>query len=301
MKGWINMNGKTLKVVEYNLTFGDSNRLVDVFGCFKYLNNNKLYVIYSDHQNNYNIVYYGSSYIKNNSILCMECNDARDIEIIKEYIFKITKNEPLENFEIIKLDTIEGIEIIKSNRLEIKPEVINDLTQKTIPIEKKEVKTVIQKQNKKSPIGKILIVIILAAAIWYGFTYITNNSNQNNITKSITCVKTYPAENINATIVETRKLNFNHNEILQNINTSKVYKFTENDYLDFINKGLLYQYMPDNNNGGWDKDDTEHTFSIYIKEDVKNDTSYKDPKDYEGALINIKNNGFSCEENIEGE
>ena len=30
------MNGKTLKVVEYNLTFGGTDRFVNVFGFFKY-------------------------------------------------------------------------------------------------------------------------------------------------------------------------------------------------------------------------------------------------------------------------
>ena len=40
------MNGKVLKVVEYNLEFGKQARMVNVFGVFRYLPNNNLYIIY---------------------------------------------------------------------------------------------------------------------------------------------------------------------------------------------------------------------------------------------------------------
>ena len=49
------------KVVEYNLSFGNRARMVNVFGCFKYKPTNNLYIIYADVDTKYNIVYYGSS------------------------------------------------------------------------------------------------------------------------------------------------------------------------------------------------------------------------------------------------
>ena len=42
------MFGKTLKVIEYNLTFGTNVRMVNVFACFRYKQNGNLYVVYTD-------------------------------------------------------------------------------------------------------------------------------------------------------------------------------------------------------------------------------------------------------------
>ena len=111
------MNGKELKVEENTLTFGASTRKVNVFGLFKYKPNNNLYVIYTDIDTTYSVVHYGTSHMKNDSILSMSSNKDRDENIIKEYIFKVTEKEDLSNFEIINLDSIEKIEIISSNQL----------------------------------------------------------------------------------------------------------------------------------------------------------------------------------------
>ena len=105
------MNGKELKVEENTLTFGASTRKVNVFGLFKYKPNNNLYVIYTDIDTTYSVVHYGTSHMKNDSILSMSSNKDRDENIIKEYIFKVTEKEDLSNFEIINLDSIEKIEI----------------------------------------------------------------------------------------------------------------------------------------------------------------------------------------------
>ena len=126
------MLGKELKVMEYNLTFGKSARIVNIYGLFRYKKNNGLYVLYADVDSGYPVVYYGSSHVKNHSILSISTKE-EDVEIIKEYIFKVTSDEKLDGFEIISLNEIEGIEIISSNRLEIKPEVMNALIDKTIP------------------------------------------------------------------------------------------------------------------------------------------------------------------------
>ena len=124
------MNGKELKVVEYNLTFGGKARIVNVLGLFRYIKNNSLYVIYTDKDTTYNIINYGSSHIKNDSILSMTPKK-EDEEIIKEYIFKDANKEELNGFEVQSLESINSIEIISSNKLEVKPEVIQSLIEKT--------------------------------------------------------------------------------------------------------------------------------------------------------------------------
>ncbi len=295
------MNGKTLKVVEYNLTFGTNARLVDVFGCFKYIKNNRLYVIYADNNSKYNLIYYGSSHVKNNSILCMESNDSKDEEIIKEFIFKVTNKENLDGFEFISLDSIESIEIINSNKLEIKGEVLTSLVDITIPKpEIKEERVTNDTPKKKSSVGKLLPIIIILLVVGGGFLYFTNTPEKNTTIKTMNCKKSYSDDKISAKVNEESIYNFDHNDLLESIDTTLVYSFTEDDYLEFINKGLMYQYMPDaNTEGGWDKDDSKFTFSVMKK--LKIDSSYSKKKDYEGVLIENKNDGYTCQENIEGE
>ena len=57
------MKGKTLNVIEYNLTYGTKTRQVNVFSLFRYKINNNLYVVYTDVDTKYELVYYGSSHI----------------------------------------------------------------------------------------------------------------------------------------------------------------------------------------------------------------------------------------------
>jgi len=292
------MNGKVLKVLEYNLTFGNTSRMVNIFGCFRYKANNNLYLVYADTVMKYNIIYYGSSHVKENSILSMECKGKDDAEIIKEYIFKVTSGDQLENFEIISLDTIEGVEIISSNKLEVKPEILTLLTEKTIP--KKEEITIEEKTTpkKKSP-KTILLLLILVIAIGGGYFLLTTNKpTDNSIAKTITCTKSLSHNKLNAILEEENIYNFNAQNILQFVNSTDVYRFnTEEDYKDFLIKGTYYRYMPDEDTtGGYDMDDEEHAFKIITKETVS--TSYNEPTDYEAVLSYYKKEGYTCTENI---
>lgn len=293
------MNGKELKVVEYNLTFGKNARVVNVFGCFRYKENNNLYIIYADVNTKYNIIYYGSSHVKNDSILSMQCNNKKDEEIIKEYIFKVTNKESLDNFEIIPLEKIEGVEIISSNKLEIKKEVLDSLTELTIP--KKELpKEEVKEKTKKKKSNKLLLFLIIIIIIGSGvYLYFSKMTKEEKVAKSIVCTKDYKHDELAASVTEEQTFNFNNSDSLESIDISKLYTFnTEDDYLDFINKGLYYKYMPESDTeGGWDKDDTAYTFKVITKERV--DTSYNKPTNYEEVLSYYKTENYSCEEFIE--
>ena len=212
------MNGKVLKVVEYNLTFGSSARMVNVFGLIRFKKNNGLYVLYADQNNQYNVINYGGSHIKGNTILSMSCKK-EDEEIIKEYIFKVTNEEELNDFEIISLEPIEGIEIISSNHLELKPDVINILIDKTIP--KKEVveEPVKEPKPKKKNPAKILLIFIILLALIIGGIYffapeILLGSKES---KTLTCTITKTDNSLNATLEETKILSFDYKNILKEI------------------------------------------------------------------------------------
>lgn len=291
------MNGKELKVVEYNLTFGSKARMVNVFGLFKYTKNNGLYVIYADVGTTYNVVNYATSHVKGDSILAMTPKDT-DAEIIKEYIFKVTNGEKLDGFEILSLDEVNGIEIIASDRLEVKPEVLVSLIDKTIP--KKEVVVPEKKKDikkKKSPAKTLLVFIIFLALLAGGAYYYLTIATQNSDAKMLLCKKSSNDNSINAKIEESMNQSFSRNDELDSIETTKVFVFNSSeDYEDFINKGTMYKYMPDDEDGGYKKDDNAHTFTIIINEKVGQ--SYDKPTKYEEVLSYNKREGYTCDEKI---
>ena len=293
------MIGKTIKVVEYNLTYGINDRLVNVFGLFRYKPNNNLYVIYSDVDIKYNIIYYGSSHIKNNSILSMPCKEKKEEDIIKEYIFKLTNNEQLDKFESIPLDSIDGIEIISSNKIEIKPEILYQLVDLTIPKKevvedsKEEVKS--SKKSSKKPLIFLLIILIIGISTYFFISTLTKN--KDTTTKEIICKTTYNQRTLNAQVEEEIIYAFNNQEKLEKLNITRKYQFTKEDYQNFIKNGTFYRYMPDEDTeGGWDKNDNEYWFKVITKEKI--DTSYSKPTNYEDVLLDAKKEGYTCDEKI---
>ena len=292
------MNGKTLKVVQYNLEFGASDRFVDVFGCFKYKPNSNMYLIYADTKKDqkYNMIYYGSSHVKGNSILSMRCREAKEVEIIKEYIFKVTNHETLDNFEVVSLENIEEIEIIASDKLEVKPEILSTLTEITLPKKQEDIieKTPPLKKKKKNSKTLIFFLLILVM-ISYGAYYFLTLSPKDTTSKKIICQKEYQHKTLEAVVQEENTYNFNVQDNLERIDTIMTYQFEEEDYQDFIMKGTYYKYLPDEDqDGGFKQDDKNYTFKIMMKETI--DTSYTKPTAYEEVLAYYKTEGYTCTE-----
>lgn len=297
------MNGKTLKVVQYNLEFGSQDRMINVFSCFKYKPNGNMYLIYTDVDTKYNIIYYGSAHIREKSILCMRCRDIKEEEIVKEYIFKITNHEEIDNFINISLEEVEGIEIIASSKIDVKPEIISSLVELTIPKskEKEELKVNEKDSNKKKKSKKGILFLLLFVIIAIGcYGYFVVFAPKDTIAKQIICDKEYGHDTLNASVHETNTYNFDYQDRLENVDTIMVYQFNEEDYQDFIMKGTYYRYMPDSDTeGGWDKDDTTYTFKIMTK--LRIDTSYNKPTNYEEVLAYYKKEGYTCKEDIKKE
>lgn len=292
------MNGKLLKVVQYNLEFGSKERFVNVFSCFKHKPTSNLYLIYADVDTKYNIIYYGSAHIKEDSILSMQCRNQKEEEIIKEYIFKVTNQEAIDDFEVIPLDKVEKIEIIASNKFEVKPEVIASLVEMTLPkkdVSKEEKSSKQKKRKSKKGLVFLLLAVILIGI--GGYYYFSTLPSKNMVAKQIICEKEYSHNDLKATVFETNTYNFNNQDILEKVDTTMIYQFEESDYQEFIMKGTYYKYMPDSNTeGGWDKDDTSYTFKVMIKEEI--DSSYNKPTAYEEVLSYYKKEGYTCKEDI---
>lgn len=294
------MNGKVLKVTQYNLEFGVADRFVNVFGYFKYKSNGNAYVIYADVDTKYPIIYYGSGHIRETTLLSMRCRDVKEAEIIKEYIFKLINKEELTNFEIIPLENIEKIELIGSEKIEVKPEIITSLVEITLPKkeESTEVTTVVAKQPKKKSKKVFLIILLLLLIGGVGYFYITSLPSKNAVAKKIICEKEYQHDTLNATVDEQNTYNFNLRDTLESIDTIMTYQFEQDDYQDFIMKGTYYKYLPDDEqSGGYKQDDENYTFKIMMTEEIG--TSYNKPTSYEEVLSYYKKEGYTCKEEID--
>lgn len=299
------MNGKELKVADLELKFGGHSRIVNVFGVFKYKPNNGLYVIYADVDTTYDYVCYGTSHVKNDSILSMSSNKPEDIEAIKEYIFKVTSGQNLDNFEIIPLDNINEIEIISSKNFEIKKEVLNSLIDKTIPkkeLTPEEKKEKEKNSKKKSPIKTLLLICLLLIIAGCGYIYFISNSTKEEVVKIIYCKKNYNHNVLNNVVVDEEKtFTFDNYDKLTKLNIVTKYKFNNEDsYLDFINKSLYYNYMPEDNKdttGSYKIDNDNQTFTTNAT--TKIDESYGESVEYEEILSINTNDNYKCEEKIE--
>ena len=300
----VKMNGKVLKVVEYNLTFGGQDRFVNVYSLFKYKKNNNLYIIYSDPNPSYSYLSYGSSHIKNDTVLSMATSNKADEEIIKEYIFKVTNQESLENFEVLSLQKISGIEIINSNKLELKTEVLTKLINFCLPkVEKAEESTSTTASPKKKKGTKkvffLLFLLLLLGGSYYYFTHPAKK--QERVIKNFTCQKSYNDNSISATVEEENTYYFNQSENLEYFIEKKNYQFASQvSYQDFINKGLIYKYLPeDEENSTLKKDDQNYSFETTLKQNIT--SSYNKPTAYEESLTYMEDEGYSCKERLETE
>lgn len=296
------MNGKVVKVKQYNIEFGAKDRFVNLIGCFKYTSNGNIYIVYSDVESKYSIIYYGSGHVKGNSTLCMKCRSKEEVEIIKAYLFKLVGNEEMNEYQEIQLDEVEELEIIDSDKIDIKPEALNAVLDKKIPKKEEEaveptVATSKKKTKKKSGFPKTLLLILLMVIVGGGVYFMLPKPEDNTITSSITCERTYNHDELEAEVTEINKFNFNMNENLEYVDTTKSYQFDQEEYDEFILKGTYYKYIPDDDTLVDTKNDQDnYKFTVITKVNV-NET-YQLPTKYEEVLKYYEDEGFSCNESV---
>lgn len=301
------MNGKMLKVKQTNLEFGAHERYVNILGCFKYKPNGNVYVVYTDVDNKYSVVYYGSGHVRQDMMLCMQCRDKNEEEYIKEFIFKVTQKDDLSNFDWLSLDNVSCIEIIGSTNLELKQETLSELMNVMFPKEEVEdnvavspnkIEKKVKKKKKKSLIVLLLMVVVIFLIIIFNIWF--SGDTATRIDKSITCVKNYENKEVNAMVEETNKCNFNINDELIYVDKKFVFQFNEEDYQNFMLRGNYYKYIPESEDDvEWVIDDDEYLFTVTSKINVG--VGYKKPTNYEEVLTYYKNDGYKCTEEIVNE
>lgn len=293
------MIGKELQVFESQMSFGGKPRMVNVFSLFRYKKSNNIYVVYADVGATVSVVYFGSSHIKGNSILCMSPKE-EDYEYVKEFIFKIVNKEKLDGFETLSLDKIDSMEIIAFGHMEIKSDIFNSLVELTIPKKQEPVK-VEEPVKKKSSGGllKFLIFLIIVGGGAYGVYYYTDwFKPKEEVYKAISCMKTYPHDTLDAVVEDSRVYNFGTGDMLYSVDVTTAFKFNSKEsYEDFTFRGLVYKYMPDKYVDGEPKhDDDNNTYIFIFKEMV--DEDYNGPTGYEDVMTYSKSEGYQCEEKL---
>lgn len=288
-----NTIGKKIRLNEYNLTYGKQEKILNVVCFYKYKKDNNLYTICCEDSNiPYGIINYGSAHQKGNTLILIGLKEPKE-DMIKELLFKIDKEEELDNFVIQDLKDIEMIELISPNKFEIKKEVLESIIDKTIPKPIKEEIKSIQKKKKKPTLIIVLIILFIISAFFCLF--ILNEKHiQDSTIKSIICKKEYNSTELEAKVIEDNTYNFNQNDKLKYINKSTTYKFyQEEEYLEFVNKGLYYSYIPEEN-GGFSLDNDTYSLIIIEKEETNED--YFLPTEYEEVLSYYKGKDYNCKE-----
>lgn len=298
------MNGKVVKVAQYNMEFGARDRFVNLIGCFKYTPNGNIYVVYSDVDDKHGIVYYGTGHVRGNSALCMQCRTKEEAEIIKEYLFKIVGDEVMSGVQELSLDEVEELELIEASRLDIKIEALKVILDKKLP-KKEEIKEEIAvtkdkgKPKKKGKFPKVLILLLLLGLMGGGIYCMFPKPENDAIARSITCRKKYKHNELEAEVEEINKYNFNVNENLEYVDTTKDYQFDKEAYDEFILKGTYYRYMPDDGTlVKIENDNDNYKFAVITKVNVS--STYQAPTKYEEVLSYYENDGYTCNEEIVG-
>ena len=293
------MIGKELQVFESQMSFGGKPRMVNVFSLFRYKKSNNIYVVYADVGATVSVVYFGSSHIKGNSILCMSPKE-EDYEYVKEFIFKIVNKEKLDGFETLSLDKIDSMEIIAFGHMEIKSDIFNSLVSLTIPKKQDPVK--VEEPVKKESSGsllKFLIFLIIVGGGAYGVYYYTDWFKPKvSIVKTVSCMKTYSHDTLDAVVEDSRVYNFGTGDMLNNVDVTTVFKFNSKEsYEDFTFRGLMYKYMPDKDAvGGTKSDDDNNTYTFIYSLEVTD--KYTGPVGYEDVISVSKDDGYQCEEKL---
>ena len=292
-----NYIGKNVKLNELGLSYGTKSKMVSIIAFFKYKKDNNLYAVCVEDTNiPYGLVYYGTAHIKGDNLIVIGSKNPIQ-EVPQELLFKLNNNQELEDFEIQNIDNINSIELITPNKIEIKKEVVLDAIEKCVPkpvIDNDNNKGTSKVKKKNSALPLLLILIFLLLGVG-GYFYFFSGNDDAIIDKSFTCTMTTYDRSINANVFEDNTYYFNNNDILEYVNISSKYTFLyEDEYNDFMDRSLYYNYLKDDS--GFSTNNDELSFTIL--ERVEIDEDYSQPTNYEEALNYYKKKNYDCIEEL---
>jgi len=283
------MEGKKIRVNEYNLTYGKETVYINMYGAFKNKKNGNKYAIYS--YENKNKLNYGTFFQRGKEAVIMTSKE--DIsEIIKEFTESLLNSEQTDKYEVISLKEIETVQIIDESTSDIQVDLnkLKDLTIPKIVIkeEKEEVK------NKKPiSIAAIFFAVFIMVVIAF---FVLNPEVIIGKNKSYSCTKKYSHKTLPAEVTEEIELTFNGKGNVINIDKTSDYLFTNQErYGVFKEKSEFYQYMDEGDS--YKLIDEESKYRVFSNIDVEeNDLipktedeliSYYGEKEYTCKVVDI--------------
>lgn len=275
------MIGKVISVSEFELKFGNKQRQINAYACFKEKNYNTTIMVFSFVGDNN--VYYGNAHVKKEKTVIMKLNQDKS-ELVNTFIINLLKDN-LNDYEITKLDDIEMVEIISYNNLEIDNKKLKELDDKTIP--KPEI---IEEKEKVSNYKLVIFIVLTLIFLGIASYLFVNKEKIFYSNKKYECIKNYTHDELDVEVTEVRTINFINNKI--NVMDIEVdYLFNNNDeYFKYKKNKKEFNYSL-YKDGTYKYSDGEKTLKMFYD-------NYKDENlqsDKVKEIINVyENKGYKC-------
>lgn len=285
--------GKTLKVKDFDLKFGQDDHKIDVFSVFKEEKRGDILVIYCDRADeNKDTLHYASAHLDKDSLVFIDIKNKA--EIVKEFTWKLLNNKEKEGFELVDISKYDKVQIVSSNELLLKTEVIKKLYDMNIP---KEEDKYAKRKKRISSSTKILLTGFMLTILVIGCFILVNRDFILGINVRYTCTNSYLDEATGANKQDIERLTFDFNDKILSRNIIIRYTFDDEEaYRNYINEGTYYQYQPVFTNSAMLYESNDEALSIDVIEEVKIDEFYNG-KDTKDSLINeLTTNNYHCVE-----
>ncbi len=277
------MIGKVLKVNDYKFVYGQDTTYINVYGAFKNKKSGNRYAVYSYDNKK---LYYGSLFIKNDSLIIMTSKDDSE-DVIKLFVESIISGKNNDDWEIVNLGNINSAEIIDQHELKIDVDMAM-LADKTIPKPKIEKKEEAPKKKKKVSIpllAMFILILMVALFLFVGPNFLMGKD------KKYLCVKSYTHEEIPASVTDNVSLIFNNKNEIVSIDITTDYLFTNHDYYkEFKDKSYFYQYIKDGDT--YKFDDDNYTYKLFSKIDTEVD--YFMPRELKKLVDYYEKENYTC-------
>lgn len=283
------MKGLEISVTNSDLVVKHEEKVLRLFVIFKDKKYGTKYIIFTDI--NGEELFFGSPLVNDKKLIIMKFKNIKDEEVVKEFVWKHLNNQELSNFELIEIPNILKLEVIDYNVLDVKKEVILNLSDIYFKKEEEFKKMQEEVKVKKNSKGSSFVIILFFLVLLAGGYYLYNNQELiygKNI--YVRCEKKYNREEVNAIGNEIVNLTFNNSKILKSHTKKITYTFNDNDiYYNFKEKNMEYKYF--NEEGSKKYIDEELKFVLDISYDLNSNSI---PNNYDDLFTYYNNLSYNC-------
>ena len=277
------MYGKVLKIFNNDLYGNVDDRMVSVFAAFNHLKYMNRYVIFcfTDEYNKKKL-YYGSVHVKNNSLVIFSVNDNNMLQYINKFVYDYLNNRLDGNeFQVFDLSSIDRVELVSYSSMDF--EYIAMLDNISI----KKVTTVTTEESTNGKKGSfVTILVILLLLIGGGAIYLYLNPGILEVKyKQLNCNMSGIDKKIDVNYDSNLIAKFDKDDKLISVSKNNVYKFSEDEYLDFKDENREKELGEEDGTYKYDDDAYELIVTSEEKLVIQN---------YDEVYEYIKNLGYSC-------